>query len=312
MAHHPAYPAVSLRGNRLAFSESLGDSNIWQYERQNATTASSPALFHSPRCLICSTVEDDSPRWSPDGRKIVFVSRRTGSEELWVADSDGGYPIQLTSLGTWANGSPRWSPDGHWIAFDSRNSGNPDIYVISAQGGAPRQLTVEPSVDIEPSWSRDGRWVYFTSNRGFGYHLWKVPVEGGPAQQLTQGAGAEAMESTDGKRLYYFRNDRHDGIWTMPAAGGAEEVVPELADVKQTRSWVVRRDGIWFYQEGSGRTPLVRFFNFATRRVTTVLTPERRPGTTAPGLDLSPDGRKLLYTQVDHWIEGLMMLENFH
>ena len=55
-------------------------------------------------------LEDDSPRYSPDGRKIVFVSKRTGSEEL-VADSDGMYAMQLTSIGGPPVGSPRWSPD---------------------------------------------------------------------------------------------------------------------------------------------------------------------------------------------------------
>ncbi len=155
--------------------------------------------------------------------------------------------------------------------------------------------------------------MYFSSNRGGVSHVWKVAFGGGAAQQVTQGPGAaEAMESADGKRLYYFRNDRHDGIWTAPVEGGAEEVIPELADVKPTRSWAVRADGIVFFQHSSGLAPLIRFFDFATRRVTTILTPERPPGMTAPGLDLSPDGRRLLYTQVDHRIEGLMMLENFY
>ncbi|MDE3165344.1 MAG: PD40 domain-containing protein, partial [Acidobacteriota bacterium] len=311
-AHHPTYPALSPRANRLAFGESFGDSNIWQYERRLAPAGDAP--FHSPRCLICSTLEDDSPRWSPDGRKILFVSKRTGSEDLWIADSDGGYPIQLTSLGTLGNGSPRWSPDGNWIAFDSRNAGNPDIYVISAHGGPPRRLTEDPSVDIEPSWSRGGKWVYFTSNRGGAYRVWKAPFGGGAAQQVTYGPGSagEAIESADGKRLYFFRNDRHDGIWTVPVEGGAEEVVPELASVKPTRSWAVHPDGILFFEHAAGLTPVIRFFDFASHKITTVLTPDRPPGMTKPGLDLSPDGRRLLYTQVDQRIEGLMILENFH
>src|SRR5690348_6484655 len=109
----PMFPTVSLRGNRLVFADSFVDSNIWEYQ------IAGPANGVQPKCLICSTVEDDSPRFSPDGRKIVFVSRRTGSEELWMANADGGAPRQLTSLGGPA-GSPRWSPDGRWIAFDSR------------------------------------------------------------------------------------------------------------------------------------------------------------------------------------------------
>jgi Tol biopolymer transport system component len=80
----------------------------------------------------------------------VFASRRTGSEEIWVADSDGSYPIQLTFIGS-TSGSPRWSPDGHWIAFGSLVRGSPDIFVISAQGGAVRQLTNDPAADTGPA-----------------------------------------------------------------------------------------------------------------------------------------------------------------
>jgi Tol biopolymer transport system component len=188
-ASHPAFPAVSLRGNRLVYSDFFVDSNIWRYEFTGPVSGANPLLQRS-KCLICSTVEDDSPKFAPDGRRIVFVSWRTGSEELWTANADGSGPGKLTSLGARV-GSPRWSPDGRWIAFDSTAAGSPDVYVIGAAGGTPRRLTMEPLADIEPSWSHDGKWIYFVSDRGGQSHIWKAPFAGGPARQLTQGDGGE-------------------------------------------------------------------------------------------------------------------------
>ena len=306
MAHHPAYPAISRRGDRLVFSETYGNSNVWRYKR--ATT--SEGAFRSPECLLCSTIQDDTPRFSPDGRKIVFVSNRTGSEEIWVADSDGRYPMQMTSIGGTPTGSPRWSPDGHWIAFDSRFKGSPDVFVISALGGAPRQLTPEASSEVEPSWSHDGHWIYFASDRGGQYKIWKAPLEGGAARQVTLGSGLDPLESRDGKRLYYFRPDA-DGIWTVPVDGGQEEAIPELRDLKRTRAWTVGEDGIYFYENGPSAAHEVQFFSFVTRRRSIVLRPDVGPPAVIPGLDVSPDGRTLLFTREDNDIEGLFMIENF-
>ena len=259
------------------------------------------------KCLICSTVEDYSPRFSPDGRRIGFVARRAGSDEPWTANADGSKPGKLTSLGA-HTGSPRWSPDGHWIAFDSTAEGSARVYVIGAAGGTPRRLTTEPSKEIVPSWSYDGQWLYFASDRGAQSHTWKVPFAGGPVRQVTQGDGGEAMESADGKRLYYFRRQREDGLWSVPSGGGLEEPVPELSGLRHTRAWTVRPEGIYFYQVAEGK-PQIRFLDFATRNITTVLTRERlTPGL---GLDMSPDGRTLLYGQVDHRTDELMMIENF-
>ena len=309
MAHRPSYPAVSAHSHRLAFTDASSDSNIWSYERAGAGSSDS-ARFRTPKCVICSTVEDDTPRFSPDGRKLVFVSKRTGADELWLSDAGGSYPIQLTSIGGAPTGSPRWSPDGRWIAFDSHLRGSPDVFVISAEGGAPRQLTSELSSETVPSWSHDGRWIYFTSNRGGSSQIWKVPFQGGAAVQVTRGTGSEAIESPDGMRLYYFRNDR-DGLWTVPVAGGAEDVVPELRNVKPTRAWTVQPDGIYFYEDGPAAKHEVRFLNFATRGVNTLLEPSVGPLRIRPGIDISPDRRVLLYTQTDQKVENLMLIDNF-
>jgi Tol biopolymer transport system component/DNA-binding winged helix-turn-helix (wHTH) protein len=305
----PAQPAISSPGNRLAFHSSFTDSNIWQYERTTPGTSATPAAFGALQCIVCSTIPERSPRYSPDGRKIVYVSERSGAAEIWVADSDGRYPIQLTSSGGHANSSPRWSPDGHWIAYQSQVDQNAGVLIISAEGGKPRRLTAEPFTQSTPSWSHDGRWVYFASDRGDRQsRIWKAPFEGGAALQVTKGVASLPMESPDGERLYFQNREGH--LASMPVAGGLEETIPELTNVTRTYAWTVSNDGIYFYHP-EGRQPFVRFFSFASRRVTIVLKPAKGALTTAPGIDLSPDGRKLLFTQVDQSTSGMMLVENF-
>ncbi|MGH9530901.1 MAG: hypothetical protein ACRD2Q_00810, partial [Terriglobales bacterium] len=62
---------------------------------------------------------DHGPQFSPDGRRLVFASDRSGSREIWVCDADGQNAVRLTSMGAYLTGTPRWSPDGTWIVFDS-------------------------------------------------------------------------------------------------------------------------------------------------------------------------------------------------
>src|SRR5438046_96751 len=87
-----------------------------------------------PANFIASAGSQGEQQCSPDGKKIVFLSDRTGNAEIWVCDSDGSNPVQVTSFGGPAVGSPRWSPDSQQIAFDSPKEGHSDIYVINASG----------------------------------------------------------------------------------------------------------------------------------------------------------------------------------
>jgi Tol biopolymer transport system component len=105
---------------------------------------------------------DTNPQFSPDGSRIAFTSSRNGQVEIWVCDSDGSNPVQLTELNRNSEGgTPRWSPDGRYLAFDSTKAGRSDIYVVPAQGGPVRRITPEASHEDMPSWSRDGKWIYF-------------------------------------------------------------------------------------------------------------------------------------------------------
>src|SRR5262249_25374178 len=154
--------------------------------------------------------------YSPDGAAIAFHSTREGSSDIWTVASDGSNPKRLTYTNARTTATPRWSPDGKWIAFESNQSGQTEVYLISASGGPMRRLTENPPIDAIPSWSRDGESIYFCSNRTGRFEIWKVPREGGSATQITFTGGFAAVESPDGKFLYYSQTRDFGPVIQMP------------------------------------------------------------------------------------------------
>src|SRR5262249_42216030 len=148
--------AISRDGRRMAFSRGGLDDDVWRLDLSGK---------EAWQKLISSTRVDRLAEYSPDGKKIVFSSSRSGPREIWVWGADGANAVQLTHFGGPVTGTPRWSPDGRRIAFDSRPGNNADIYIIESEGGAPRRLTDHPTEDARPSWSPDGKSIYFSSSR---------------------------------------------------------------------------------------------------------------------------------------------------
>jgi Tol biopolymer transport system component/predicted Ser/Thr protein kinase len=147
-----SHPAISLRGNRLAWTQSVSDVNIWRIEIPTPGGKAKP-----PQKFIASTHNEDPSEYSPDGKKISFLSDRSGSWEVWVCDSDGSNAVQLTSLGGASIGSPaRWSPDGSRLTFSANIEGHAEVYVIGASGGNLQRMTSSATSE-NPSWPRDGR-----------------------------------------------------------------------------------------------------------------------------------------------------------
>ena len=269
---------------------------------------SSSGRTSSPTKLISSTLSDLCPQYSPDGKRIVFGSTRSGSNEVWVCDSDGANLNKLTSFGGPDVGTPRWSPDGRQIAFDSLNEGQRDIYVINAGGGIPRRLTVESSGDVRPSWSRNGRWIYFGSNRSGDWQVWKAPAEGGQAVQVTKQGGREAFESPDGKFVYYGKANGLTSLWRTPVAGG-EEV--QVLDQIFQGYWAVLERGIYFVNPKATPHPTIAFFSFATAQTTQIVVLKKELALLSPGFGVSPDGRWILLSQIDQRESDIMLMENF-
>lgn len=307
---NPASPVLSRSGTKLAWMESSSDSNIWRASGPGFNGRRELGKFGSITPFLAFPREDHSPEFSPDGNRIVFASGRSGGEDLWICDRDGRNLRQLTNRGG-PTGTPHWSPDGRWIAFDSNTNGDSDVYVISPDGGPWRRLTHEASSDSQPVWSHDGRWIYFKSNRSGRNEIWKISAEGGPARPITQSGAFEGFESPDGTLFYFSKGRGVYGIWSIPADGGPERPVPELSEAGYWRSWGLLNEGIYFISKEPGPLQTIRFFNFATRRITPLLAVDKPALWWQAGLTISRDGRSLLFAQLDHSIDEIMMMENF-
>ena len=97
---------------------------------------------------------DWDPEWSPDGKRIAFMSDRKGDPgkfDIYVMDADGGNQRKLTNNRVW-DSSPSWSPDSERIAFTSERDGNSEIYVMDADGDNLQNLTNNPHSDSGPAW----------------------------------------------------------------------------------------------------------------------------------------------------------------
>jgi serine/threonine protein kinase len=297
----------AFKQNRLAWVSALDDSNIWTIPlsggtprrvissaiRDHDVAASSLGLiaFRTDRTgtpEIWVATKDGrlqkrvtnlnsragSPRWSPDGRRLVFDARRgEGASDIFVMDCN---TEKLTC-------------------------------------GQPVPLTNHPSTDAIPGWSADGSSVYFGSQRTGQWQVWRVAAKAAvekPTQMTTKG-GFHAVESPEGQWLYYSRNDsdKVKGVWRKPLSGADDEGEMILAlEQRALATWVLFENEIIFSTFGEQNAPsAVWAFNVQTRQKRMIHTTGHVP--LARGLAVAPGGKSVYFAQVDRWQSNIFVAD---
>jgi dipeptidyl aminopeptidase/acylaminoacyl peptidase len=225
-----------------------------------------PLAGGTPQQLTNGDFSQTNPRWSSDGKTIVFVQDSTENQEV----RDDQYPalflltvadktVRPLQTGYVQSSDPSWSPDGKSIVFVcSKGRGREnDVCVIPAAGGTARNLTGDWSLDPNsPTWSADGKTIYFNAETDGNVHLFSVAATGGPVRQVTTGERQLRgfSQSSDGRALAYTGSDITHGTEVYIASLGtnrvAERRLTSFNDSLFSQVSLIPADTFWFTGTG--------------------------------------------------------------
>ncbi|HYV05679.1 MAG TPA: DPP IV N-terminal domain-containing protein, partial [Blastocatellia bacterium] len=314
-----AEPAISPDRSEIAF---VSGGDIWTV----------PATGGEARLLVSHPANESRPLYSPDGRKLAFISNRTGGGDIYVLSFDSG-DIRRLTFDDGTEQLDAWSRDGRWIYFTSSSrdiSGMNDLFRVSADGGTPMQVSADRyASEYFSAPSPDGKTLAFTA-RGIAFGQWWrkghshldeceiwITREGEPSsyEQITE-AGAKnmwPMWSGDGGSIYYV-SDRGgaQNIWMSNT--GSPQSRRERGGLAEARQVTKFTDGrvLWPNISYDGRT-IVFERNFAIWKLDTAtgqaseVPISRRGAPSGPSVEhlrltdqiqelaLSPDGKKVAF-----------------
>ena len=245
---HIATEGYADRGTKIAFTSSRdGNTEIYVMDGDGK----------NQRRVTVHPAVDRYPAWSPNGKKIAFVSNRNNvnknHKRIWVIDADGKNPVRLTD-GV-SDSYPDWSPDGKTILYVAGHV--PELHDLAPGGivamdadGKDKRL-LKNRGGIHPAWSPDGdRIAFISGNIGRDTQVHVMDADGGNPRQLTRDTELKHMPSwsPDGGHIAYVSEDR---IWVMTSDGKNQRRLTNIVGDEHP-TWSPQSDSIAFHAERKG------------------------------------------------------------
>jgi dipeptidyl aminopeptidase/acylaminoacyl peptidase len=244
--------------------------------------------------------------WSPDGKRIAFVSNISGRNNIWTVPADGGWPEQLT-VSEQRQGAPAWSPDGRYIAYQSDTNGDEqwDLFLVSTANGDVTNITNTPEIAEEgPAWSPDGKTLAYVvkpkTGANFEIHLMDMLTR--RSRPLTSDTPKEwsywrPLWSKDGKRIaatLAHANGRDANVWTIDLKSGQRTNLTEHngEQLWEVNDWSADGKALLVTSNAANGYENVALLDIATKKVEWITQDKWE----ISGGNFSPDGKVATFT----------------
>lgn len=155
-----------------------------------------------------------SPAWSPDGKKLAYVSFETGKPAIFIHQLSSGERTKVADF-PGLNSAPTWSADGQSLLMTLSKDGNAEIYQMNLQSRKVTKLTNHWAIDTEAAWDSSGKGIFFTSDRSGGPQIYYMEEPGAEPRRLTFGSRYNARPRPDSTGKYVYYVHQRDRAFTI-------------------------------------------------------------------------------------------------
>jgi TolB protein len=197
------------------------------------------------KILLSSSEPIISPSWSPDGKRVAYVSFETGIAKVFIQEIASGKREAVLSQDTQIS-SPSWSPDGKYLSLTLYQDGNAEIYILRLRDQTLTRMTNQFAIDTESSWSPKGNKILFTSGRSGSPQIYELDL-----RKLNPKANRISFEGTYNAKASYLPNEEgiifvhrsSDGLFHIALKYKKENFIRVLTEAKMDESPSVAPNG---------------------------------------------------------------------
>ena len=230
-----------IAATRLLYVNEVKDSrfiSIYKLMLADSDGANEKVLLSSSEPVI-------SPSWSPDGKRVAYVSFETGIAKVFIQEIASGKREAVLSQDTQIS-SPSWSPDGKYLSLTLYQDGNAEIYILRLRDRTLTRMTNQFAIDTESSWSPKGNKILFTSGRSGSPQIYELDL-----RKLNPKAKRISFEGTYNAKASYLPNEEgvifvhrsNDGLFHIALKYKRENFIRVLTEAKMDESPSVAPNG---------------------------------------------------------------------
>ena len=230
-----------IAATRLLYVNEIKDSQL--ISRYKLMLADSDGA--NEKILLSSSEPIISPSWSPDGKRVAYVSFETGIAKVFIQEIASGKREAVLSKDTQIS-SPSWSPDGKYLSLTLYQDGNAEIYILRLRDRTLTRMTNQFAIDTESSWSPRGNKILFTSGRSGSPQIYELDL-----RKLNPKAKRISFEGTYNAKASYLPNEEGiifvhrsiDGLFHIALKYKKENFIRVLTEAKMDESPSVAPNG---------------------------------------------------------------------